>query len=185
MPPLPASRRREARQLLADGLSPKQVAARLGVGLTTIYRWRDQPASADTTEGAALRAAYPGVLMKLISLAQGGDIRAIKEVLSRAGEVVPDPTPEEHDSEQQIEIMMRVIEYELDRISPLLASNMVAVWLRIDQHLAKVVAGELPVPPPVSSAHFSPDSSPPPLSSPIPEARGDGDENPQEPPQLV
>jgi len=152
MLPLPASRRTKIRLLLADGLSPNQVAARLRVSLSTVYRWRDQPLSSPTPEKAALRAAHPEVLHKLISLAKDGDLRAIKEVLSRFDEIPPDPTPEELDSEHQTSIMMRVIEHELDLVSPLLASNLADVWIRVDQHLAKVLAGELPVPPPVNYA---------------------------------
>ena len=55
------------------------------------------------------------------------------------------------------EIFARVVEHELSRFTPLQASNWLATWLRIKEHLDKVTDGELPVPSPTDRPLQPPD----------------------------
>jgi transposase-like protein len=147
-------RRAEGLRLLESGRSPKEVASQLGVGLSTVYRWRELYLAAPDSGGDVLRAAHPRILRKLVALAQEGDIRAIKEVLSRISDGSADPSlAEEHPDE---EAFVRIVEHELNRISPLLATQWLAVWFRIMEHLNQVVSGELPLPPPVKQTELPP-----------------------------
>jgi len=63
--PTSPSRRTEGRCLLDEGLSPKQVAASLGVNPSTVYRWREDQLALETSKDDALRAA-PAIAKSMI-----------------------------------------------------------------------------------------------------------------------
>jgi len=142
------SRREEGLRLLAEGCSVKEVATRLGVVPSTVYRWRDRPASAEGASEQALCAAHPRVIRKLIALAEDGDIRAIKEVLSRMDQI-REAQPAPTDEEAEMALSLAVLDSELENVTPLLASQIMAVYVRVCQKLEKIHAGEIPPPPPV------------------------------------
>jgi hypothetical protein len=92
------SRRREGFRLLAAGRTPRQVAAKLGVAVSTVYGWQTQRRA--PLQGAPiwdfraatrlLTAKAPRVLQKLLSLAEAGDMRAIALVVRLLGGVSPE-----------------------------------------------------------------------------------------------
>jgi len=85
-----AALRRKAAKLLAEGLGPTEVAARVGVSPGTVRRWQRVAGGGPARRPAArvaemLRSEGPQVARVLLDMAKGGDVRAAALVMKLAG----------------------------------------------------------------------------------------------------
>ena len=83
-----SSRRAKGLELLTQGVSPKDVAARLGVGLSSVYRWRGAHVSLDPASVEPPRQALPQAFDTLLTAARNGDEQAAAQVLKLARQAV-------------------------------------------------------------------------------------------------
>jgi len=143
---LQKSRRDAALQLLGEGWSPQEVAVHLDVPSSTLYRWRAEARPATPPSQDVLYDALPGVIRRLLSLALGGNLRAIRDFLALLRSQ-PDPAPitvAVWHAYRAYEL--GIFEAELAATSPDLVTEIIAFHRRATRRLDLVLAGKMPFP---------------------------------------
>lgn len=144
--PSARARRQQAEEMLAAGRPVPEVAAALGVGRATIYRWRRQregrPSSPRRPRGRArvermLQQEGPEVARVLLDMAKGGDVRAASLVVRLLGSALGAEEPDDSHSEAAL----RELERELRALPAHLASEVVGLLATAEARAAGTGGG--------------------------------------------
>jgi len=152
--------KQKAMEMFTAGASPAEVRAETSIARSTSFKWQAEarrlaaspgpppplpdlgPAlpSARRVVDDMILAELPDLTRVLLDQAKGGDLRAAALIVKLLGHTLDDDAPGDN-TDELTEAAIAEFERDLDTVSPLLASQVVALIIRANQRAAAGLAG--------------------------------------------